>query len=193
MSVHRSARPIALALVSVSLLVAGCSRPGVSPAGSEAAPTATAAVSSPTASPSTEPSMDGSPAESLGTEPPMPEPPAASIAAEGGDPVVGELGSFAWENSGSDAPWLPGNPIHVGAGERLLLTLSEPVGVSQWTASRQRPGASLDGTAAVGLAEGPGDPVAFDAPPPGVWSVHVSVWFADNLGSAAYYWLMEVD
>lgn len=123
----------------------------------------------------------------------MPEPPAASVAVEGGDPVVGELGSFSWENSGSDAPWLPGNPIHVGSGEQLTLTLAEPVEIADWTVSRQAPGASLDGVGAVGMAEGSAGPVTFAAPPPGSWSVSVDVWFADNLGSASYYWLMKVD
>jgi hypothetical protein len=44
----------------------------------------------------------------------------------------------------------------------------------------------------VGMAEGSG-PVRFPAPPAGAWSVHVSVRFEDNLGSAAYYWRMDVD
>ena len=30
------------------------------------------------------------------------EPPAASLPVEGGDPVVGDLGSFTWMNGGSD-------------------------------------------------------------------------------------------
>lgn len=122
----------------------------------------------------------------------MPEPPAASIAVEGGDAVVGQLGSFGWKNGGSDAPWLDGNPIHVGAGERLLLTLAEPVAIDTWRVSRVLPG-SRDGMGSVGMAEGSGEPVAFVAPPSGSWSVNVNVLFADNLGSAAYYWRIDVD
>ena len=76
---------------------------------------------------------------------------------------------------------------------RLTLTLSKPVGVAQWSASRQAPGASLSGDSAVGIAEGTGEPVAFLAPASGPWSVHVSVWFTENQGSASYYWLMDVD
>ncbi len=121
----------------------------------------------------------------------MPEPPAASIAVEGGDPVVGQLGSFSWENSGSDGPWLPGSPIHVGPGERLALILADPVGVANWTVSRTPEAAN--GAGVIGMAQGSGEPVTFAAPPPGSWSVSVDVWFVDNLGSAAYYWLMEVD
>ncbi len=43
------------------------------------------------------------------------------------------------------------------------------------------------------MGEGSSEPVSFAAPPPGSWSVNVEVWFADNLGSAAYYWLITVD
>ena len=32
------------------------------------------------------------------------EPPAASLSVEGGDPVVGQLGSFTWNGGGSDGP-----------------------------------------------------------------------------------------
>jgi len=122
----------------------------------------------------------------------MPEPPAASLGVEGGDPVIGQLGSFSWQNSGSDGPWLDGNPIHVGSGEPLTLTLAEPVAIANWTARWKEPG-YLSPSTPVGLGEGTGSPVAFAAPPKGTWSVSVSVWFADNLGSAVYYWLMEVD
>jgi hypothetical protein len=43
------------------------------------------------------------------------------------------------------------------------------------------------------MGEGSGGPVTFLAPPSGSWSVNVDVWFVDNLGSASYYWLIEVD
>lgn len=191
MTVGRSVRAIALALVSVSLLCAGCSRARTSPAISEGAPTTAPAQPSATASPSIEPSIEAPPSESPIVESPMAEPPAASIAVEGGDPVVGQLGSFTWENSGSDSPWLPGNPIHVGSGERLTLALADPVSVVNWTVRRAPAGA--DGSGVVGMADGSGEPVTFDAPPPGSWSVNVDVWFVDNRGSAAYFWLIEVD
>jgi len=140
-----------------------------------------AVTAAPTASPS---------AEAPTAEPPMPTPPAASIAVEGGDPVVGDLGSFTWQNGGSDSPWLPGNPIRVGAGERLTLVLEQPVAIETWTVSRT-PAASF-GQDEVGLAEGTRDPVSFPAPPLGSWSVSVSVWFAGGIGSAVYYWLIDV-
>ena len=40
------------------------------------------------------------------------EPPAATLAAEGGDPVAGQLGSYTWAGGGSDSPWLPGRTDH---------------------------------------------------------------------------------
>ena len=130
------------------------------------------------------PAIPGSPATPL--------PPDALISVEGGDPVAGALGSFTWRESGSDSPWLPGAPIHVGQGEQLVVSLAGPIAIANWTAARTRPG-SLDGSTAIGLGEGRGDLPQFRAPPPGSWSVQVVVWFAANQGSAAYYWLVEVD
>jgi hypothetical protein len=121
----------------------------------------------------------------------MPTPPAASIAEEGGDPVVGDLGSFTWQNSGSDSPWIPGTPIRVGAGEHLTLSLADPVAIENWQADYV-PRADLQAVPSVGLGEGTAEPISFDAPPPGQWSVSVSVWFAVG-GSAAYYWSVEVE
>jgi hypothetical protein len=120
----------------------------------------------------------------------MPLPPAALLSVEGGDPVEGDIGSFTGKDYGSDSPWLPGAPIHVGSGEPLMLTLAEPVGIEHWVVNRS-PADRLDQDI-VGMAEGSG-PVRFPAPPAGAWSVHVGVRFEDNLGSAAYYWRMDVD
>jgi hypothetical protein len=122
----------------------------------------------------------------------MPEPPPASVSVEGGDPVVGQLGTFEWRNGGSHAPWLDGAKIHVGSGELLTMTLAEPVPVASWSVSRQPPG-SRDDFGAMGMAEGSGEPLTFLAPPPGSWSVGVSVRFTGTLGSASYYWLVNVD
>ena len=114
------------------------------------------------------------------------------MAVEGGDPVVGTLGSYTWRSAGSDSPWLRGTPIHVGQGETLEVLLTRPVAVATWTAGRTTPG-TLDGSNAIGLGEGRGGPPRIPAPPPGTWSVQVVVWFAANQGSAAYYWLVDVD
>jgi hypothetical protein len=199
-TVHRSAAWVAPALVVVGLLCVGCSRPSggtnaaaVAPSAARTEPpTPTESLTAPTAlaSLSTGPSIEP-PKESPVADPAIPEPPAASIAVEGGDPVVGELGSFTWENGGSDAPWVPGAPMRVGSGERLTLTLAAAVRIVNWSI-RRTPAATF-GSGVVGMGEGSAEPVTFAAPPRGSWSVNVDVWFADNLGSAAYYWLITVD
>jgi hypothetical protein len=119
------------------------------------------------------------------------EPPVASLAVEGGDPVAGMLGSYTWAGGGSDSPWLPGTPIRVGSGERLTLTLAPPTGVENWSVRRVKVG-TTDGSGAVALASGDTGPVSFDAPPAGHWSVQITVRFADDLGSATYYWRLDV-
>ncbi len=178
MHVNRSAVVVAATLAIAGLML-GCS--GRSPAGgsasSAAVATAPAAVDiGPTA---------GAPATS-----PAAGPPQARLAAEGGDPVVGQLGSFTWGDGGSDSPWLPGTPITVGAGEPLTVVLADGVAVAGWTA-RRVPAGTTDGAGAVALGGGPA-PVTFAAPGPGSWSVQVDVTFADDLGTAVYYWQVTV-
>ena len=85
---------------------------------------------------------------------------------------------------------MPGAPITVGQGERLGVALDGGAVVAAWTARRVVVGAT-DGAGAVALGEGQG-PVAFPAPPPGAWSVQVTVQFAGGLGSATYYWQVTV-
>jgi len=118
------------------------------------------------------------------------EPPAASISVEGGDPVVGQLGTFTWGNGGSDSPWLPGSPVAVGTGEHLTVTIADGAGMATWSA-RRVPAGTSDGSGAVGLGTG-GPPVSFEAPPVGSWSVQVAVDFDGGLGSATYYWHVTV-
>jgi hypothetical protein len=117
------------------------------------------------------------------------EPPPAALAAEGGDPVEGELGSFTWADGGSDSPWLRGSPITVGSGERLTVSIAG-VEVSGWSASRV-PGGTDNGFGAVPLGSGAA-PISFTAPGPGSWSIQVIVQFAGDLGSATYYWQLTV-
>lgn len=186
-----------VAVLSLSLLVVACGRAGGSPAATDpvasagsAPPIATlepSAIATPLAAP-----PEPSPARSSTAEPGMAEPPAASIAVEGGDPVIGQLGTFTWENGGSGAPWLDGSAMHVGPGERFALTLADPLEIAEWSVSRVIPG-NRDGTGALAMDEGSGWPVLFDAPPSGAWSVQVKVRFANDLGDALYYWMIAVD
>jgi len=193
----RAGQPLTLVLaVAAAVAVMACSAvahstsPSATPAGAGTARPSVADIPSSAPSSAIATAEPSSPAPST-PEPPMPEPPAASLQVEGGDPVVGALGGFTWMNGGSAAPWLPGRPIHVGRGEQLTFALAEPVAVAAWTVSRS-PGAAV-GTDIVGMADGTGEPLTFDAPPAGSWSIAVDVTFEDNLGSAAYFWLVAVD
>ncbi len=185
------------ALALLALLLGACSAgapsgSAVSGSPTTAPPAATASVDpGPTASPTTGSDAPGGPSPTVGVGA---EPPAASLSAEGGDPVAGQLGSFTWIGGGSDSPWLPGTPLSIGAGERLTASLAGGVAVDTWSA-RSAPAGSSDGTGAVGLGDGSADggsPIAFAPPAKGRWSVQLTVGFADELGSATYYWQVIV-
>ena len=191
--------PIVVALAALAVGLGGCTAPGASPLpspslGSRAPGTPTAAPSespAPSVVAASVPSIEPAPTAQPSIEP-SPEPPAASIAVEGGDPVVGDLGTYTWDNSGSSSPGLDGTPIHVGAGEPVTFSLATEVGIVGWQVSRVLP-SNHDRVGAVSMGEGTIPPIRFRAPPAGTWSVEVSVLFARNLGSAAYFWRMEVD
>lgn len=117
-------------------------------------------------------------------------PPDASLAAEGGDPVLGQLGSYVWLETGSDAPWLPGAPIAVGAGEPLSVRFEPDGEIVAWRA-RSVPAGQTDPQGAASLGEGAGAP-AFPAPAAGSWSVEVAVDFGPDVGSASYFWRLDV-
>jgi hypothetical protein len=108
----------AAAAIGVVLLAGmfwGCT-PAASPEGGGSPAAATPGGSSPPPAPATaaapSPSLAGRDA-----------PPDAVLAAEGGDPVTGQLGTYVWLQTGSDAPWLPGAPLTVGTGEPLTVGL----------------------------------------------------------------------
>ena len=117
-------------------------------------------------------------------------PPTAALAAEGGDPVDGQLGTYIWGDGGSDGPWLHGAPITVGAREPLSVTLRPDQPIASWTARYVV--ATADGPAGVtALGQGSGEP-RFAAPAPGSWTVEVHVVFADAAGNASYFWQLTV-
>jgi hypothetical protein len=183
--------------VVLGIVLAACSAAGGSTAPSQAGASALAAspaIASPTPATRTAsppPSPLPSPLVSSSSADLPAAPPVASLAVEGGDPVAGKLGSYIWAGGGSDSPWLPGAPIRVGSGERLRLSLAPATGIQSWTATRVKSG-TTDGSGAVAVGSGTKGPVAFDAPPPGHWSVEVTLRFADDLGSATYYWRFDV-
>lgn len=170
-------------IVAVMLAgLAGCS-PTTPPPAATAGPPATIppsiAVGSPTvAGPS--PTVAG-----------LDAPPEAVLAAEGGDPVPGQLGTYVWLETGSDSPWLAGAPITLGAGEPLTVAFIPAGGLDTW-AARFVPAAATDPAGAVVLGEGRGDP-SFAAPGPGTWTLEVAVVFAAGAGNASYFWRLEVE
>jgi hypothetical protein len=115
-------------------------------------------------------------------------PPAGRLAAEGGDPVTGQLGTHVWRDTGSDSPWLPGAPITVGAGEPLTVTFDRVIGIASWRARLMPAGADGPDGATL-LRQGAGDPT-FQAPGPGSWTVEVHVVF--GAGDASYFWRLDV-
>jgi hypothetical protein len=176
---------VVIALVLGLLAVVACERGSSTPAPTGTAGTAlptTSVAATPTAAPAATAAATASPSTSA-------LPPAASLAAEGGDAVVGQLGSFTWGDGGSDSPWLPGAPIAVGAGEPLAVTFADPTPTGPWTAVRA-PADATSGAGAVAVGAGAGR-VAFAIAAPGRWTVAVTVAFIGG-GSAAWYWLVTV-
>lgn len=184
-----SRRIVAVALLI--LLLAACRGGASSSVG-----TATTAGSSPDVASSATPAAAASaapvvsPARTDGATVAIPAtPPSATLAAEGGDPVVGQLGTYTWADGGSDAPWLPGAPISVGVGEPLAVVLDPAIGIGSWRA-RSVPAAATGPAGAVVLGEGDGPP-GFDAPSAGTWTVEVSITFPGDLGTASYAWQVD--
>jgi hypothetical protein len=139
----------------------------------------TAIISAPSATPTPVGSM------AIGDAPPQ-----ATLAAEGGDPVVGQLGTYTWLDGGSDSPWLQGALIGVGSGEPLSVFFAPPVAIASWQA-RSVVAGSAGPEGATALGEGSGRPT-FDAPDRGAWTVEVRVTFGRDVGSASYFWRLEV-
>ena len=177
---------LAIGLAACAGLSGGTGSDGPLPPGGVTTPRPAAGTASRALSPSIA-------AESgvAGESAPADRPPAARLAAEGGDPVTGQLGTFIWGDGGSDSPWLQGAPIHVGAGERLSLVLSPSTGIRSWRARSVRAGA----TAPIGatlLGSGT-DKVLLTAPARGRWTVELAIDFAGTLGAASYFWRLEVE
>ena len=118
-------------------------------------------------------------------------PPDASLAAEGGDPVIGQLGTYVWLDTGSDSPWLPGAPLAVGASEPLTISLDPDGEIEAWTA-RFVPAGAQGPAGARTLGEGAGRP-AFQAPEAGIWTVEVLLRFGPAAGEASYFWQLQVE
>lgn len=171
-----AARRTVVAVVAATIIVVGCG-PAITPP-SATPPSATPSAPSPTATPP--PSIAGRDA-----------PPDAILAAEGGDPVTGQLGTYVWFGTGSDSPWLTGAPLTVGSGEPLSLRVVPEGRIATWEV-RDVPAAAGGPEEARTIAKGTGAP-AFEAPGPGTWTVEVTLDFAGGAGRAAYFWRLKVE
>jgi len=167
----------AVGALLITLIVMACGNAAQGPSGSTA-PAAAPTAATATPPPATPPIA--SPADL---------PPDARLMVEGGDPVVGQLGSFTFAGGGSDSPWLPGSPVAIGADEPVTVTLSDGQAIASWTARRAAAGAT-NGAGATLIGEG-GAVVAFKAPGPGSWTVEVEIRFTSG-GSATYYWRLDL-
>ena len=163
-----------LVVTALACLACGSSAPAAPSGSAPASPTASAASSS---------AVGARARRGVG------DPPIASLRVEGGDPVVGQLGTYSWAGGGSSSPWLPGAPIAVGAEEPLIVTMDQPFIVTAWTA-RLAPAADQDGAQAVVVAEGDGQPI-LSVPKRGSWTLAVTVTFGTR-GSATYAWRLDV-
>lgn len=158
--------------VLVAVLVMACAGPTPSPRPVGSNPPASAAPSA-------------SPVTILGDLPPE-----AALLVRDGDPVVGQLGGYTWGDTGSDAPWLPGTPATVDATRSLRFALSFEVPVDSWSA-RYAPAGDLSPTVSTPLDIG-GASLEVEPPAAGRWSLSLTITFGGGLGSATYYWQVEV-
>jgi hypothetical protein len=168
---------IAVIAMIVAVVTLGCGPTATPPTATPPSPSSSAPPSTPTP-PS--PSVAGRDA-----------PPDALLAAEGGDAVTGQLGTYVWFGTGSDAPWLTGAPLTVGSGEPLHLTVVPEGGIAAWEV-RDLPAGAGGPEEARTIAKGTGEP-AFDAPGSGTWTVEIALEFAGEAGRASYFWRLKVE
>ena len=117
-------------------------------------------------------------------------PPAATLAAEGGDPVTGQLGTYIWAGGGSDSPWLRGAKVSVGHDEPLIVSFHPDIAIDSWTAWLV-PASATGPAGAQSLGAGVDVPHVA-APKAGAWTLEVTAVFADGAGNAAYFWELDV-
>jgi hypothetical protein len=157
----------------LALVVAACSGRGPAPS----TPTAPIASAVATASASAPPA-----------ETPGATPPDALLSVDGGAVSRGEIGTYTWLGTGTDAPWLPGTPLKAASGGAASVTLAPPAPSTTWTVRIARPG-DTQGSTARAVAEGSG-PIQFTVPAGG-GSLLVHVDFAANAGDANWFWSLS--
>ncbi len=142
------------------------------------------------------------PSPSPATSPadPPADPPGAVLSAGGIQPIEGEIGSYTFDESGSDGPWLPATalrPVSIRAGAAISIRLRPGGRITSWVA-RISPASDEQGEIQEGLARGGSGGegarvIRFAGPERGSWVLMVEVTYARGRGSGAYYWRLEVE
>ena len=185
---HRAAVIVGL----VGAVVAGCGTGGLPaitpPSLGPASPTA-APVSTPTPVPPTP--VPPTPTPAVTTQASLPEPPGATLSGLASGPGDGILGSFTWDGSGSDAPWIvPPDASTAAPGTGLGVVFTPEASPVDWTARWAPVTHSGAGDVASGV-DGAG-PVAVAAPgEAGEWSLQLEASFGQGR-SGTWYWRLEV-
>jgi len=154
-------------------------------------------------SPSPQPSPTVAPPASVAPEvtdpaPVISLPPLAVLSVDGGEPITGALGTYVYEGSGSDAPWLPAaslEPVQVPAGATLELKLEDASAFVSWSA-QVAAADDVRGESRTGLGQSEGsermESAAFASPETGQWVLAVRVFYPDDRGDAFLFWLLDV-
>lgn len=124
----------------------------------------------------------------------VPGPPRAALVRAASAAVDGALGTFTWDDGGSDAPWIvpPAEQAVVGVGP-FFVAFRPPLPVQRWTASWApvttggggAPVSGTGGTVVTGPVLGVGT-----SPGPGTWSLAVTARFGAGR-EATWFWRVE--
>lgn len=179
MSLHAATSTRSLAICLLAAAVAACGTPPPLP--SATSPERPAATSSPEGPLLADP-----------TAVPGSQPPEAMLTGVAGGPMMGDLGTSAWDEIASDSPWILGSAAgSARAGDPLRVDFRPAIGASEWQATWAhvvggRLG-EMDGVSA--MASGP---IELTAPATGgSWSLQVFARFGTGR-DAAWYWQVEV-
>jgi hypothetical protein len=126
-------------------------------------------------------------------------PPLAVMTVDGGGRHEGELGTFVYRGSGTDAPWLPAtalDSVAVKPDSRLTVRLGDQGLIGPWSATIAPAGDDQAERAQLlareGTVGGLRESIELPAPPPGAWVLMADLNYGDGSGSGAYYWLVDV-
>jgi hypothetical protein len=154
-------------------------------------------AASPSVVPVVPSSVDSSVAAPASADHAVAVPPTAILHA-GNAAVPGELGSYVFEGSGSDSPWLPFDSLSIVpvADAPLTVAFEDGTLVATWSAAIATAddvtGAATRGAGGRGAGAPPLAAVTIGAIPAGSWVLSVRLELADGRGDATYYWAIEV-